>query len=221
MGSFLREGSMNSLFGIFSRYRLPLLLGTLVVIAAVTAVAPLEKTLGANVRLVYFHGAWVWTGKAAFALAGLAGFAALMIFGMPAVQQRWAAWSLALGRAGLVFWLTYLPMSLLVQQLNWGGIYWDEPRWRVPLAFGVAAVALQVALVLFDRPVLTALGNLAFGLALWIGLANVQNVLHPDSPIFGSGSVRIELFFSALVLLSLFCMLQIAVWFFKPPADAS
>ena len=212
---------MNLPFHFFSRYRLPLLLGTLVVIAAVTAVAPLEKTLGANVRLVYFHGAWVWTGKAAFALAGLAGLAALMVFGVPAAQQRWAAWSLALGRAGLVFWLTYLPLSLLVQQLNWGGIYWDEPRWRVPLAFGVTAVALQVALVLFDRPVLTAVGNLVFGLALWIGLANVQNVLHPDSPIFGSGSVRIELFFSALVLLSLFCMLQIAVWFFRDPVEAS
>ena len=136
---------------------------------------------------------------------------------MPAARQRWAAWSLALGRAGLVFWLTYLPLSLLVQKLNWGGIYWDEPRWRVPLAFGVVAAALQVALVLFDRPVLTALGNLVFGLALWIGLANVQNVLHPDSPIFSSGSVRIELFFSALVLLSLFCMLQIAAWFFRTP----
>ena len=205
---------MHSLFGFFSRYRLLLLLGTLAVIPAVTAVAPLEKTLGANVRLVYFHGAWVWTGKAAFALAGLAGLAALAL---PAVRQRWAAWSLALGRAGLVFWLTYLPLSLLVQKLNWGGIYWDEPRWRVPLAFGVTAVALQAALVLFDRPILTALGNLVFGLALWIGLANVQNVLHPNSPIFGSGSLRIELFFSGLVLLSLFCMLQITAWFFRGP----
>ena len=82
---------------------------------------------------------------------------------------------------------------------------------------GWPAVALQAALVLFDQPMLTALGNLVFGAALWIGLANVQNVLHPDSPIFGSGSLRIELFFSGLVLLSLFCMLQIAGWFYKSP----
>ena len=218
---------MDALFRFFTRYRIPLLLGTLILIAAVTAAAPLEKTLGARVRLVYFHGAWVWAGKAAFALAGLAGLAALAAFarsrrpGMRSAQRRWAAWSLALGRAGMVFWLTYLPLSLLVQQLNWGGIYWDEPRWRVPLAFGVAGVALQAALVLFDQPMLTALGNLVFGAALWIGLANVQNVLHPDSPIFGSGSLRIELFFSGLVLLSLFCMLQIAVWFYKAPGKIS
>jgi hypothetical protein len=185
---------------------------TLAVIALVTALAPLEKTLGARVRLVYYHGAWVWTGKAAYGLAAAAGLAGLLL---PAARRRWAAWSLALGRAGLVFWLTYLPLSLLVQQINWGGIYWNEPRWRVPAAFGVAAVLLQVALVLFNQPVLTALANLVFGVALWVGLANVQNVLHPDSPIFGSGSLRIEAFFIALLALSLFCMAQIVVWFFR------
>ncbi len=202
-----------SLTRFITRYRLPLLAGVLALIGLVTALAPLEKTLGARVRLVYFHGAWVWSGKAAFALAALAGLAALVL---RRARGRWAAWSLALGRAGLVFWLTYLPLSLLVQQLNWGGIYWDEPRWRVPFAFGVAAVALQAALTLFERPLLTALGNLVFGAALWIGLANTQNVLHPDSPIFGSGSLRIELFFSGLVALSVICMLILAQWFYRP-----
>ncbi|MBI4927468.1 MAG: hypothetical protein HY835_06870 [Anaerolineae bacterium] len=193
----------------FRRHRLPSLLLSLLIIAAVTAVSPLEKTLGANVRLIYFHGAWVWTGKVAFALAGAVGLAALLF---PGLRARLAGWSLALGRAGLVFWLTYLPLSLLVQQLNWGGIFWDEPRWRVPAAFGVAAVLVQVALTLFNSAVLTALANLVFGAALWIALAQTQNVLHPDSPIYGSGSLRIEFFFSLLVALSLVCLLQITLW---------
>lgn len=193
----------------FRRHRLPSLLLSLLIIAAVTAVSPLEKTLGANVRLIYFHGAWVWTGKVAFALAGAVGLAALLF---PGLRARLAGWSLALGRAGLVFWLTYLPLSLLVQQLNWGGIFWDEPRWRVPAAFGVAAVLVQVALTLFNSAVLTALANLVFGVALWIALAQTQNVLHPDSPIYGSGSLRIEFFFSLLVALSLVCLLQITLW---------
>lgn len=193
----------------FRRHRLPSLLLSLLIIAAVTAVSPLEKTLGANVRLIYFHGAWVWTGKVAFALAGAVGLAALVF---PGLRARLAGWSLALGRAGLVFWLTYLPLSLLVQQLNWGGIFWDEPRWRVPAAFGVAAVLVQVALTLFNIAVLTALANLVFGAALWIALAQTQNVLHPDSPIYGSGSLRIEFFFSLLVALSLVCLLQITLW---------
>ena len=105
-----------------------------------------EKTLGSQVRLIYYHGAWVWTGKVAYALAALTGLAGLLL---PAARPRLTAWSLALGRTGLVFWLTYLPLSLLVQQLNWGGIYWDEPRWRIPAAFWVATVLLQAALLLF------------------------------------------------------------------------
>ncbi|HMN61295.1 MAG TPA: hypothetical protein PJ988_13065 [Anaerolinea sp.] len=209
---------MNSILRFFTRYRLPMLLATLVVIAGVTALGPLEKTLGAQVRLIYYHGAWVWAGKAAYALAALAGLVGLLL---PASRRRLAAWSLAFGRAGLVFWLTYLPLSLLVQQLNWGGIYWDEPRWRIPAAFGVATVLVQLALLLFDLPVLTLAANLVFGVALWTALANTQNVLHPDSPIFSSGSLRIEIFFSGLVLLCLFCMLQVGLWFFKPPAAKS
>jgi hypothetical protein len=206
---------MESLIRWLARYRIALLLATLAVIALVTALSPLEKTLGANVRLIYYHGAWVWSGKAAFALAALAGLAGLLL---PSSRRRLAAWSLAFGRAGLVFWLTYLPLSLLIQQLNWGGIFWDEPRWRVPAAFGVAAVLVQAALLLFDLPILTMAANLVFGVTLWVALANVQNVLHPDSPIFTSGSLLIEIFFIGLLILSLFCMLQIAFWFFKEPA---
>jgi hypothetical protein len=200
---------MRALYSFWARWRLPCLLATLGLIALTAWLAPLEKTLGARIRLIYFHGAWVWAGKAAFGLAALAGLAGL---GLPRLRRRLAGGSLALGRAGLVFWLTYLPLSLLVQQLNWGGIYWDEPRWRIPLAFGVAAVLLQLALALFDLPWLTLVANLAFGAALWLALANTQNVLHPDSPVYSSGSLRIEAYFSGLVALCLLCMLQVAAW---------
>jgi hypothetical protein len=198
-----------------SRYRLPALLGTLALIAVVTWLAPLEKTLGAGIRLVYFHGAWVETGKAAYALSGLAGLAGLLRLGPR--KDAGPAWSLALGRTALVFWLTYLPLSLYLQQLEWGGIYWDEPRWRVPLAFGVAAVLVQAALTLINRPLVTSAANLVFGTALWLVLANLQNVLHPDSPIFSSGSLAMEGFFVAILLLSLLCMAQIAYMIYRTP----
>jgi hypothetical protein len=191
------------------RIRTLVLVCTLALIGLVTTVSPLEETLGWRARLVYLHGAWVWSGKIAFALAALAGLLALVW----ARRRAWASgWSLALGRTGLVFWLTYLPMSLWVQQLNWGGIFWDEPRWRIPLAYGVAAVLLQLGLLLFDSPLLTSAANLVFGAALWVSLATIDNVLHPDSPIFGSGATRIEFFFLVLAALSLACMAQIALW---------
>lgn len=192
---------------------------TLAAIALVTAFAPLEQTLGERIRLVYLHGAWVWAGKVAFACAALAGLAALFTR-----TRKWMNASLALGRAGLVVWLTYLPMSLVVQQVNWGGIFWDEPRWRIPFAFGVAALLVQAALWLFDQPLIAAAVNLVFGAALWWALGGIENVLHPDSPIFQSGSARIQIFFILLLALAFFLAAQIARMFYnainKPPAAA-
>lgn len=208
---------MKAWVSFLRRYRFWLLLITLGFIIATTAVAPLEKTLGARVRLVYLHGAWVWTGKVAFGLAGLAG---LGVFLCANRRSFWSGWSLAFGRTGLFFWLTYLPLSLVVQQLNWGGIYWDEPRWRVPLAFGVAGALLQIALTLFNHPRWTAMANLVFGVVLWAGLARLENVLHPDSPIFGSGSQRIETFFLVLLFLTILLMIEVAHWLNAHPRQA-
>ncbi len=179
------------------------LLLTLCLIALVTAFAPVERTLGERVRLVYFHGAWVWAGKAAFAAAAAAGLVGLVHWGPPAARRAWRRASLALGWTGMVFWLTYLPLSLLVQQMNWGGIFWDEPRWRIPLTLGVVGLLLQVGLYLMEDLRLASGANLVFGIALWVWLGSIENVLHPDSPIFQSDAIRIQVFFTLILLLAL------------------
>lgn len=169
-----------------------------VLIALVAAFAPVERVLGTNARLVYFHGAWVWSGKLAFAAAAFAG-----LIGLVRGSRLWHRLSLVLGRTGMIFWLTYLPLSLWVQQMNWGGIFWDEPRWRIPLMFGIVGLLLQVGLALVNDLRLSSAANLVFGILLWWFLGNIQNVLHPDSPIFNSDSLRIQAFFVALLVLSL------------------
>ena len=171
---------------------------TVIAITVITLFGPTERTLGENLRLVVLHGAWVWAGKLLFAAAALAGQ-----FGLILPKTWWSNLSLALGRTGLLFWLTYLPMSLLVQLQNWGGIFWDEPRWRVPFTFGVVGLLLQLGLWVLNQPRLTNVANLAFGVALWWQLGGITNILHPDSPIFGSGASGIQLFFIALLVLTL------------------
>jgi hypothetical protein len=178
------------------------LFGTLVLTALVASFAPMERTLGERARLVYFHGAWVWVGKAAFATAAVAGLVGLLP-GLRGAQKGWQRASVALGWTGMAFWLTYLPLSLLVQQMNWGGIFWDEPRWRIPLMFGVVGLLLQVGLALMENLRLASAANLVFGVALWWFLGTIQNVLHPDSPIFSSNATLIQLFFVALMAGSL------------------
>ena len=193
-----------------TRARLLWMAATLLVIALVTALSPIEQTLGASIRVVYFHGAWVWAGLITFWLAGVAGLLGL------ALRRGWPDWSLALGRAGLFFWLTYLPMSLWVMRMFWGGFFFDEPRWRMPFTFAVVGVLLQAGLwILNHPPLLTSLGNLGFGAALWWSTLTAEAILHPESPVFASNSPRIQVFFALLVLLSLAFGGQLALFLRK------
>jgi hypothetical protein len=188
----------------------PLLL-TLLAILVAAVLAPGEKTLGDTLGLVLVHGSWVWTGKLCFGLAVFSGLAALIW----RERASWLGLTRALAYSGLFFWLTYLPMSILLMRLSWGGFFFDEPRWRVPFLFAVIAILLQAGLWLFSRPVLTALGNIAFGIALWWQLGGLQTVLHPQAPIAASNSSGIQAYFLLLILLSLLFAAQLTLWLFN------
>ena len=51
---------------------------TLGAIAVCTWLGPSERALGSQVRVVYLHGAWVWTALAAFVASGVAGLVGLL-----------------------------------------------------------------------------------------------------------------------------------------------
>ena len=159
---------------------------------------PEEQSLGSNVRIVYLHGAWVLTAEVAFALAALAG-----LLGLVARKDSFHAWSAALGRTGIIFWVTYLPLSLYAMQANWNGLFLAEPRFRLALMFAVTGVLLQAGLWIINQQWLTSLANLAFFVVLRVVFATAQDIMHPPpSPIFNSGNYIIMIFFIALNLLA-------------------
>jgi hypothetical protein len=171
---------------------------TVLAIALFTFLGPEERSLGSNVRIVYLHGAWVLAAEVAFAGAALAG-----LFGLLLRREVFHAWSAALGRAGIVFWVTYLPLSLWAMQTNWNGLFLSEPRFRLALIFAVSGVLLQLGLWLFDVHWLTSLGNILYILVLRAVFATAQNIMHPPpSPIFNSGNYAIIVFFMLLNLLA-------------------
>ncbi|MFZ5909236.1 MAG: hypothetical protein ACOYYU_04405 [Chloroflexota bacterium] len=171
-----------------------LFLGALAVIAILASFGPEEQSLGANVRIVYLHGAWVLAAEAAFAAAALTG-----LLGFTLRRDRLHAWSAALGRAGILFWLTYLPLSLWAMQANWNGLFLAEPRFRLALTFAIVGALLQIGLWLVGKGWVTSLANLAFFIMLRVVFSTASYVMHPPpSPIFGSGRWNIILFFLAL-----------------------
>ena len=184
-----------------SRIKSPILLFFITVIA-ITLLAlfgPEERSLGANVRIVYLHGAWVLAAELAFLLAGLAGLIALIARG-----GAFHKWSAALGRTGTIFWVTYLPLSLWAMRSNWNGLFLAEPRFRLAAIFAVTGLLLQIGLWLVNIDWVTSLANLLFIVVLRVAFSTAENIMHPPpSPIFNSGNVAIIGFFVALILLTL------------------
>jgi hypothetical protein len=178
---------------------LTLLFITLIAIALLALFGPEEKTLGANVRIVYLHGAWVLTAELAFLAAGLTGLLALITR-----REIFHRWSAALGRTGILFWVTYLPLSLWAMEANWNGLFLSEPRFRLAAIFAVTGVLLQIGLWLINTDWVTSLANLIFIVVLRVVFSTAQNVMHPPpSPIFNSGNYMIIGFFLALNFLTL------------------
>jgi len=158
---------------------------TLLLITLLAIIGPQEKSLGTNVRIVYLHGAWVLTAELGFLLAAVTG-----LLGIVLRRESLQRWSAALGRTGICFWITYLPLSLLTMQANWNGLFLAEPRFRVALTFAVTGLLLQAGLWLLNKAVVTSIANFAFFLALRLVLSGAAYVMHPPpSPIFTSGSL--------------------------------
>ncbi|HSL45719.1 MAG TPA: hypothetical protein VK897_19955 [Anaerolineales bacterium] len=178
---------------------LTLFLTSLIVIALLALFGPEERSLGASVRIVYLHGAWVLAAEIALILAGLAGLVALITR-----RATFHNWSAALGRTGIFFWVTYLPLSLWAMQSNWNGLFLAEPRFRLAAIFAVTGVLLQVGLWLMNTDWLTSLANILFIVVLRVIFSTAENVMHPPpSPIFNSGNFVIIGFFLSLIVLTL------------------
>ncbi|MFO7624557.1 MAG: hypothetical protein R6V73_09405 [Anaerolineales bacterium] len=191
-------------------YKSPLFWSIVLLILAgfVTAFAPLEKTLGSNARIVYLHGAWVWVGLVVFAAAALVGLVAIL-----KRSQSINSWSRALGRTAMVFWITFLPMSLYLMSANWNGLFLDEPRWRIPFSFAVTGLLLQTG-VSFLGANWASVANIGFAVALFSAMQGMDEVLHPVSPILNSNATSIQVFFILILILLLLTATQISrVWY--------
>lgn len=170
---------------------------TVILLAVLSLFGPEEQSLGSNVKIVYLHGAWVLAAEIAFATAAITGLLALLLR-----RDRLHQWSAALGRSGIIFWVTYLPLSLWAMQANWNGLFLAEPRFRMALTFAIVGALMQIGLWLMNIEWVTSLANLVFFVTLRVVFSTATNIMHPPpSPIFSSGLWNIIIFF---VLLNVF-----------------
>ena len=180
-----------------------------VMIALITALSPAEASLGYNARVVYLHGAWVWASLGVYVAAGAIGLVGLFQLILRVDQSQIHQWSRALGRSGLVLWITYLPISLWAMQTNWNGLFLAEPRWRIAVIFAITGLLLQLGLS-FTPVSWASFWNFAFITTLFLSLQTTEKVMHPPSPMLDSNAWRIQIFYTGLVALMILVAWQIA-----------
>lgn len=179
------------------RRALPLVaLGLIALLATWVLLAPAESRLGNLVKLVYVHGALVWTGLLAFTVAGLLGLVALVVR-----RPTWYRGTQAAGLAALIVWGVYVLSAMAVTGLTWGQlIAWNEPRVRATGLIFLAAIVLFVVARLVDQDDFTAAVNLVMGVVPWILVRQADAIRHPVDPIGGSGSATIQGFYFLIVV---------------------
>ena len=165
--------------------------------------APEEQTLGGGIKSVYVHVALIWVGMAGLTLAGFIGLGVIIW-----ANEQLSSWMQTVGWVAFAFYAAGVGMSVLASKVNWGNVFWQEPRMRA--ALNTLAVVLIVEVVIDWVPWIRLRGVMSAGLVAmlaWTTLA-APLVLHPSDPIRTSSSSAIQLTFLGLFLL---CALA-AVW---------
>ena len=181
-----------------SRRNSGLVLGSIVALAALLLwLAPAEQTLGSGITSVYVHVALTWAGMTGLIIAAVLGMAAALL-GRPGLQD----WGHVIGWVGLGMFAAGLIMSAVAAGINWGNVFWQEPRFNSALQILALGVIIQVATMLpipyRVRGVLQAIPALAL---VWL-TTFTPLVLHPGNAARTSPSAAIRFTFLGLYLLS-------------------
>jgi hypothetical protein len=199
-----RNGRVTKL-AMFQRRVLPAAAGVLLLMLALwLLLAPAESRLGEVVKLVYVHGALVWTGLATFSVAGAFGLVSLVTRHIVRAGDRFEQWvrlAAAAGYAALGIWVVYSLSSILVTGLTWGQwIAWGEPRVRATASILAAAVVVAIVSRLVGERDFEALGHVVMGIVPWVLVSRAEAIRHPADPIGGSGSAAIQGYYLLIVL---------------------
>jgi hypothetical protein len=172
--------------------------------------APVEQSLGQGIKIVYVHVGLIWAGMLGFALNGLLGLVTAVTG-----SKKLADWLHIIGLVSLSVFVVSVIVSLVAEQVNWGGIFWQEPRNTA--VFSVTAVAIIVFVLNSWLPWWRVQGLLAAGLSAFaiLTLPSAPMVMHPENPARTSSSMGIQYGFYGVFVLAVLMGVW-AVWYWRP-----
>jgi hypothetical protein len=159
-------------------------------------VAPAEQTLGEGIKSVYIHVAFTWAGMIGLVVAGILGLATAITD-----HKALLDWAKTIGWVALAMFAAGLVMSILAARINWGAVFWQEPRTNS--AFEILALGFIVQFMA-TLPIPDRLKGVLFLLLaafLIYSVSSTERVLHPGNAARTSPSATIRFTFLGLFLL--------------------
>ena len=155
--------------------------------------SPAEKTLGDGIKSVYLHVALTWTGMVGIGFSGLIGIVSIF-----KPSRQITDWITTIGLVALVMFAIGLVISLLAAAINWGAVFWQEPRTSGAIEIIALGVIVQFLSML---PIHNRIKGLLFVLlAVFMAwsVSTTPRVLHPGAAARTSTSASIRLTFFGL-----------------------
>ncbi|MEJ2748853.1 MAG: hypothetical protein P8183_13265 [Anaerolineae bacterium] len=182
----------------------------LLLMAMLVWLAPVEQSLGQGIKIVYVHVGLIWAGMLGFAVNGLLGLITAVTN-----NKKLADWLHIIGLVSLIIFVASVIVSLVAEQVNWGGIFWQEPRNTA--VFSVTAVAIIILVLNSWLPWRRVQGILAAGLAAYaiLTLPSAPMVMHPENPARTSSSMGIQGAFYGVFVLAVLIGVW-SVWHWRP-----
>src|SRR6185503_7920003 len=109
----------------------------------------------------------------------------------------------AIGWVTLAVLVGALLTGMLAAQINWGGVFWDEPLMVMLIRALLIFAAAHIAGGWLPWPRLAAILVAAAGLAVIVALRLTPQILHPGNAIGASSSAGIRVTFAVVFALVL------------------
>lgn len=183
---------------IAQRYIWAALALLLLLASVILLLSPEERDLGSGIKSVYVHVALTWTGMSGLIIAGLVGLAAAVLN-----RESLQSWATTTAWVALGFFALGLVMSVIAAGINWGAVFWQEPRTSTVLQ--VLALGLIVQGINTWPVPLRLKGILSFLLAviLLVLIFTTPLVLHPGNAATTANSLAIRFTFFSLYAVSM------------------
>ncbi|MCZ7380589.1 MAG: hypothetical protein O8C64_03315 [Candidatus Methanoperedens sp.] len=166
--------------------------------------SPSDSQLGQVIKLIYLHGALIFTGLFLFAVLGFVSIASIF-------RNSLKDLLLDIERTAIVFWLSAAIVGNIASELAWGGIYWNEPRLKVVIIISLISLSVYFLSTASGNDKIKSVLGIALSSLVFLLILGAGKIMHPVNP-FGASDSSIRFFFGIITLVFLIISIQMVHW---------